>query len=107
MANELQASRLESAGRATDGDMPDGKLMDEAGKEAQDRWYPAISDPPSVSCIEARFLDALAIEYAAGWSFYDEKTRNRRGDEAVRLNIRVILRALERAGLKLSSDAST
>lgn len=52
-----------------------------------ERWHPASSDPPHISDIELRFRNALAIVYGEGWPFYNQETRDRLGDESVRINI--------------------
>ena len=70
------------------------------------RWFPASSDPPQLSSIEERFRDALAVEYASEWPFYNQETRERLGDEAVRLNINPVMRAIARSGLQLVEAVS-
>ncbi len=46
---------------------------------------------------------ALAVEYAAGWFYYDEETRTRLGQDAARTNIDAMFRAIARAGLTLTT----
>ena len=52
--------------------------------------------------LEQRLREALAEEYAAGWPFYNAPARQRLGEDAARLNLPILLRALERAGLVLA-----
>ncbi len=47
---------------------------------------------------------ALALECAADWDFYDEETRNQLGANKARHDMRAILRAIDRAGLRLAAD---
>jgi transcription elongation factor Elf1 len=60
---------------------------------------PGVSRESAREAHDSAFRQALESEYSAGWPYYNDETRQRLGAEAVRLNLDVIYRAMDRAGL--------